>query len=373
MCASFQRTVCIVMVRISMLEQIIIPRYVTVHLGRPTSYAENITVSFSDYIKNVASSEIYPTWPYEAIRANVWAQISLLLNRVYTEWYPSRGYDFTITNSTAFDQAFVPGRNIFDNISEIVDGILHQFLQKPFFREPYYAEYCDGKIASCPGMKQWGTLDLANRGYDSLGIIRYYYGDSIQLRESNNVQDIRSSYPGYALRLGSAGNPVFIIQELLNGIAVNYPNITPIYPPDGVFGPMTEAAVRTFQRQFNLSADGIVGRNTWYELSRVYVGVRKLAELGSLGRLEGYFTGLWTGKVLRQGNVGIEVQQLQYFLSQISTVYENIPTVSIDSRFGPQLDRAVRAFQREFGLVQDGLVGQSTWNTIYEVYVSLGT
>lgn len=354
-----------------MLEEIIIPTYVTVHLGRPSSYAQNITVPFSEYIKNVASSEIYPTWPYEAIRANVWAQISLLLNRVYTEWYPSRGYNFTITNSTAYDQAFVPGRNIFDNISDIVDGILNEFLQKPFFREPYYAEYCDGRIAWCPGMKQWGTLDLANRGYDSLGIIRYYYGDTIQLRVSNNVQDITSSYPGYALRKGSVGDAVFIIQELLNGIAVNFPNVPLLYPPDGIFGSRTEASVRAFQEQFDLDADGIVGRATWYELSRVYVGVRKLAELGSLGRLEGYFTGLWTGKVLRYGSVGIEVQQLQYFLASIAQVYESIPSVTVDSRFGSQLDRAVRAFQREFGLIQDGLVGASTWNTIYDVYESL--
>lgn len=354
-----------------MLEEIIIPELITVHLGRPSAAAENVTLSFLNYIKNVASSEIYPTWPYEALRANIWAQISLALNRVYTEWYRSRGYNFDITNSTAYDQAFVKGRNIYDNIAAIVDEVIHQFLQKPFFREPYYAEYCDGKIAQCPGMKQWGTLDLANRGYDSKGIIRYYYGDTILFQETDNVQPITPSYPGYALRLGSTGQPVFIIQELLNGIAVNYPNITPIYPPNAVFGPTTEAAVRVFQRQFNLTVDGIVGRATWYEISRIYVAVRKLAELGSIGRLEGYFTGLWTGKVLRFGSIGIEVQQLQYFLSVISTVYSNIPNVSVDSRFGPQLDRSVRAFQREFGLIEDGLVGEQTWNEIYEVYSSI--
>lgn len=354
-----------------MLEEIIIPTKVTVHLGRPSANAENLTVDFIYYIKNVASSEIFPTWPYEALRANIWCQISLLLNRVYTEWYPSRGYNFTITNSTAFDQAFVKGRNIYDNISKIVDEIFNQFLQKPFFREPFYAEYCDGKKAQCPGLKQWGTLDLANRGYDSYRIIRYYYGDSILFRESDNIRPIQGSYPGYPLRFGSSGNYVFIIQELLNAIAVNYPNINLIYPPDGIFGPTTESAVKAFQRQFKLNPDGIVGRSTWYELSRIYVAVRKLAELGSIGRLEGYFTGLWTGKVLRTGSVGIEVQQLQFFLSSISKVNPAIPNVDVDSRFGPSLQRAVIAFQKEYGLIQDGIVGQSTWNLIYDVFSSI--
>lgn len=356
-----------------MLEEVILPTTITVHLGRPASSAENLTVDFVYYLKNVASSEIYPTWPYEALRANIWAQMSLVLNRVYTEWYRSRGYPFDITNSTAYDQAFVKGRNIYDSVSTVVDEVYGQFLQKPFYREPYYAEYCDGKIAQCPGMKQWGTLDLANRGYDSMRIIQYYYGASMLLRETANVQPIAPSYPGYAIRRGDSGLPVFIIQELLNGVAVNYPNIPLIYPPDAIFGEMTEDAVRVFQRQFDLVEDGIVGRATWNMMSRIYVAVRKLAELGSLGRLEGYFTGLWTGKVLRQGSIGIEVQQLQYFLSIVADVYDSIPTVDIDSRFGAGLERSVKAFQREFGLVQDGLVGQTTWNAIYQVYVSILT
>ena len=354
-----------------MLEEIILPTTITVHLGRPTASAQNVTIGFVDYIKNVASSEIYPTWPYEALRANIWCQMSLALNRIYTEWYRSRGYSFDITNSTAFDQAFVPGRNIYDNIAAVVDEVMGDYLKKPFYREPYYAEYCDGKRAQCPGLKQWGTLDLANRGYDSYGIIRYYYGDQMQFLETDNWQPYTPSYPGYALRLGSSGQPVFIIQELLNGIAVNHPNIPLIYPPDAVFGPQTESAVRAFQRQFDLTVDGIVGQSTWYQISRIYVAVRKLAELGSLGRLEGYFTGLWTGKVLRQGDVGIEVQQLQYFLSIISESYPSIPSVTVDSRFGPGLDRAVRAYQREFGLAVDGLVGRYTWNSIYETYAAI--
>ena len=215
-----------------MLEEIILPTTITVHLGRPTASAQNVTIGFVDYIKNVASSEIYPTWPYEALRANIWCQMSLALNRIYTEWYRSRGYSFDITNSTAFDQAFVPGRNIYDNIAAVVDEVMGDYLKKPFYREPYYAEYCDGKRAQCPGLKQWGTLDLANRGYDSYGIIRYYYGDQMQFLETDNWQPYTPSYPGYALRLGSSGQPVFIIQELLNGIAVNYPNIPLIRFPE---------------------------------------------------------------------------------------------------------------------------------------------
>lgn len=354
-----------------MLEEVILPTYITVHLGRPTSSAENLTVRFDYYLKNVASSEIYPTWPYEALKANIWCQMSLVLNRVYTEWYRSRGYDFDITNSTAFDQAFVKDRNIYDSVAEVVDEVIGEYLQKPFYREPYYAEYCDGKQAQCPGLKQWGTLDLANRGYTSLQIIHYYYGDTMLVKETDNVQPIRSSYPGYAQRLGYSGLYVFIIQELLNGIAVNYPNIPLIYPPDGYFNNVTEEAVRIFQETFNLQVDGIVGLATWNMLSRIYVAVRKLAELGSLGRLEGYFTGLWTGRVLRRGDIGIEVQQFQYFLSIVAQNYPNIPAVTVDSRFGAGLERSVRAFQQEFGLQVDGIVGQNTWNTVFSVYSTL--
>ncbi|MEG0330592.1 MAG: peptidoglycan-binding protein [Longicatena sp.] len=354
-----------------MLEKIIIPKKITVHLGRPSSSAENVSVDFIYYIKNVCSSEVYPTWPYEALRANIWCQISLALNRVYTEWYRARGYNFDITNSTAFDQAFVKGRNIYENMALIVDEVFEQFLQKPFYREPFYSEYCDGKRAQCPGLKQWGTLDLAKRGYNSNKIIQYYYGSTIQFKQSKNRQTITSSYPGTPLRFGSEGNDVFIIQELLNGIAVNYPNINLIYPPNAYFGQSTTSAVKTFQKQFNLSVDGIVGGATWNELSKIYVAVRKLAELSSIGRLEGYFTGLWTGKLLRYGDKGIEVQQAQYFLSIISTQYNSIPNVSIDSRFGPGLKRSVIAFQNEFGLLPDGLIGQLTWNEIFEVYSSI--
>lgn len=352
------------------LGQVTIPTYITVHLGRPQNAAENVTVPFLYYLKNVACSEIYPTWPYEALKANIWAQASLALNRIYTEWYPSQGYDFDITNSTAFDQAFVKDRNIFDSVAVVVNEVFNQYIQKANYQEPYYAEYCDGKIASCPGMKQWGTLSLANQGYTAIEILRYYYGDSILIRESNNIQDIQASYPG-VLRIGSSGQEVREMQEFLNAIAINYPAIPIIFPVDGIFNESTEAAVRVFQRQFNLTVDGIVGKATWYKISYIYAAVRKLAELTSIGRIEDLYSGQYPGTPLQEGDRGVEVQLLQYYLSAIAVFYPQIPNVSIDGRFGPELFKAVLNFQRSFGLIEDGIVGRETWNRIYALYETL--
>ncbi len=353
------------------LTQIVIPTNITVHLGRPDRNAENITVPFLYYLKNCASSEVYPTWPYEAIKANVWAQMSLVLNRVYTEWYRSKGYDFDITNSTAFDQAFVKNRNIYDSIADVVDEVFGQYIQKNNYMEPYYAEYCDGRIAQCPGLKQWGTVDLANQGYTAIRILRYYYGDEIRIRETNNIQDIVSSYPGTPLRLGSAGQQVRQIQEQLNAIAINYPNINPIFPINGTFGASTETAVRAFQRQFNLGVDGVVGKATWYRISYIYAAVRKLAELRSIGQIQNLYSGEWPGTTLREGSKGVDVQLLQYYLSSIGVFYKEIGEVAIDGRFGRGLEQAVIAFQKRFGLIQDGIVGRSTWDRIYAVFSSL--
>ncbi len=350
--------------------EVIIPTYITVHLGRPQNSAENVTVPFLYYLKNVASSEIYPTWPYEALKANILAQASLALNRIYTEWYPSQGYDFDITNSTAFDQAFVKDRNIFDSVSDVVDEVFNLYIQKANYQEPYYTEYCDGKIASCPGMKQWGTLSLANQGYTAIEILRYYYGDSIEIRECNNIQDMKATYPGI-LKIGSRGQEVMEMQEFLNAIAINYPAIPVIFPVNGIFGESTEEAVRVFQRQFNLTVDGIVGKATWYKISYIYVAVRKLAELTSIGRIENLYSGQYPGKVLKEGDRGVEVQLLQYYLSCIAVFYPQVPNVDIDGRFGVQLTKAVENFQNTFGLTVDGIVGLATWNRIYAVYETL--
>lgn len=356
-----------------LLKGVVIPRKIRVHLGRPTANAENVTVDFIYYIKNVCSSEVYPTWPREALLANIHAQVSLALNRIYTEWYPSKGYNYDITNSTAFDQAFVKNRNIFESMSVLVDEVFNQYLRKRNFAEPFYSEYCDGKIAQCPGMKQWGTLTLANQGLSAIQILQRYYTTDVRLVTTERIEDVKGSYDG-VLRVGSSGDNVTLIQEQLNAIAVNYPNITPIYPVDGIFGSATEAAVKVFQRQFNLTADGIIGKTTWYKINYVYLAVRKLAELTSIGRIENTKSGEWPGNVLREGSKGVDVQQLQYYLSVISTFQPQISTIStIDSRFGLQTERAVMAFQRAYGLTVDGIVGQATWNAIYAAYTRFNT
>lgn len=348
---------------------VVIPRQIRVHLGRPSASAENITVDFIYYIKNVCSSEVYPTWPKEALLANIHAQVSLALNRVYTEWYPSKGYDFDITNNTAYDQAFVKNRNIYDSISELVDDVFNQFLRKRNFAEPFYAEYCDGKIAQCPGMKQWGTLELANQGMDALSILQYYYTDEVRLVASERIEDVKGSYPGTPLRVGSQGSAVFLIQQQLNAISVNYPLIKPLYPVDGIFDSQMEESVKVFQKQFNLTQDGIVGKSTWYKINYIYVAVRKLAELGSIGRVENELSGEWPQVILRYGDRSVYVQQLQFYLSTIALYNNAISMIStIDSFFGEQTERAVSSFQRYYGLKVDGIVGEVTWNRIFSIY-----
>lgn len=355
----------------SMSKGVVIPTSIRVHLGRPDRNAENLTLPFLYYLKNVASSEVFPTWPYEAIKANVYCQMSLALNRVFTEWYPSKGYNFDITNSTAFDQAFVKNRNIFGIMSDIVDEVFMQYLRKEHFLEPFYAEYCDGRQAQCPGLKQWGTLDLANRGMDALEIIRYYYGNTIFIVQADEIGPIIESYPGTPLRRGSTGIKVRELQEQLNAIAINYPAIPPIFPIDGIYGADTEAAVRVFQRQFNLSVDGITGRGTWYRVSSIYAAVRKLAELGSIGILRNMYEGVWPGSILRLGNRSIETQLMQYYLSVIHDSYPAIPDVTIDGIYGNSMRTAVIRFQTNFGLLPDGVIGRATWEQIVNVYESL--
>lgn len=354
------------------LKGVVIPRQIRVHLGRPTANAENVTVDFIYYIKNVCSSEVYPTWPRQALLANIHAQVSLALNRVYTEWYRSKGYNFDITNNTAFDQAFVKNRNIYTSISVLVDEVFNQYLRKRNYAEPFYAEYCDGKIATCPGMKQWGTLTLANQGLTAIQILQRYYTNEVRLVSTNRIEDVKGSYPGTPLRPNTSSDAVRLIQSQLNAIAINYPAIQPIYPVDGIYGANTEAAVRVFQRQFNLTVDGIVGKSTWYKINYIYIAVRKLAELSSIGRIENEQSGEWPGILLRQGDRNVFVQQLQFYLSSIASFEPSISNInSIDGYFGTGTFQAVVSFQRSYGLNADGVVGQATWNRIFEVYSQL--
>lgn len=348
------------------LGRVFIPEKIRVHLGTPTQSAQNISVSFPDYIKNVASSEIYPTWPEESLRANILCQISLALNRVFTEWYPSRGYNFDITNSTAYDQFFVPGRNIFEPIEEIVDQIFNQYIAKPGRVEPFFAEYCNGTSVSCAGLSQWGTVSLAGDGLSAREILEFYYGE-VEIRETNEIRAIEGSYPGYPLSLGSSGEAVLTLQRQLNRIAINYPKI-PTLTPDGVFGASTQRAVEEFQRLFLMTVDGIVGKSTWYRISYIYAAVKKLAELNSEGERPIYNQYIYPGSPIRYGDTGSSVQEVQFFLQRIGTFNSAIPAVTVDGRFGEGTRNAVRAFQRYYGLTADGIVGETTWNQLVAVY-----
>lgn len=343
-----------------------IPQYITVHLGSPDSNAQNVTLSFPQYIKNVASSEIYPTWNEAAIYANIYAQISYALNRVYTNYYRSRGYDFDITSSTAYDQKFINGRTIYENISEIVDDIFTTYIRREGSIEPLAAKYCNGTTVTCEGLSQWGSEYLARQGYSALGILKYYYGDNIELVENTPISDIQTLYPGYPLRRGDSGDAVTVIQRELNTISRNYPAI-PKVTVDGVFGESTERSVRAFQQIFGLTPDGVVGQGTWNKLVMLYVGILRLAELDSIG-VTIFGSSLEYPESLRLGDENKYVSTLQYFLSVLSEFYDTIPSVPITGYFGEVTQNAVIAFQRTAGLVADGIVGRRTWDELYRYY-----
>ena len=354
------------------LDRVIIPKNITVHLGKPAASARNVTVSFRSYIANVASSEVYPTWPESALRANIHCQISLALNRIYTEWYPSRGYSFNITNSTSYDQYYVHGRTVFDVMVRLTDDIFNTYLRKTGTVNPYYSEYCDGKSVTCPGLKQWGTVTLAKQGKTPLQILKYYYGSNIEIVRTNNIQAIPQSYPGSPLRQGDSGTAVFTLQRQLNRIAKDYPFFGKL-TVDGVFGPRMVSTVKTFQRQFNLTADGVVGRQTWYKISYIYVSVKDLAELTSEGETSSgtLSDGSWGGTALRTGSTGSAVEQVQFWLNTLAQYESALPSLSVDGRYGAATASAVRAFQRRYGLTVDGVVGRETWNAIYNEFRSI--
>ncbi|MBE6655648.1 MAG: spore cortex-lytic protein [Ruminococcaceae bacterium] len=346
-----------------------VPETVTVHLGQPSSDAQNVTVSFPDYIKNVASSEIYPTWPEAAIRANIYAQISYTLNRIYTRYYPSRGFDFDITNSTAFDQSFVYGRDIFENISRIVDEIFNSYLRRRGSVEPLFAAYCDGVRVSCDGLSQWGSVSLAEEGLTPYEILTTYYGDDIDIVTDVPVGDAPDA-PLIPLREGQIGPNVELLQRRLNRISANYPAIPKIYPINGVFDTSTTEAVKEFQRVFDLSPDGVVGPATWYRILYIYNGIKRLSELNSEGLTLGEISTQYPN-LLQNGSEGAGVLVLQYYLSYISAFIPTVPAVALDGYFGASTEAAVRAFQSTYGLAQDGIVGEQTWRELTDVYQGL--
>ena len=344
-----------------------VPEFITVHLGPASQSAENVTVSFPDYIKNVASSEIYPTWELSALRANILAQISFALNRVYTEYYVSRGYPFQITSTTATDQKFIKGRNIFDNIDRLVDDIFNDYIRRQGFVEPLAAKFCNGTTVTCDGLSHGGSHEVAQLGLDSLAILRRYYGNDIELVVEAPVPGLQNSYPGSPLRRGAAGPDVVVVQTELNRIGQNYPAIPKIQPVDGVFGQQTEEAVRRFQEIFGLTADGVVGKATWYRLVSLYVGVNRLSELVSEGQRM-FGIPFQAPQAVSEGSPRNQVLMVQYFLSILAQFDPLIPFVTLDGIYGPATRQAVRSFQTAQGIPVTGTVDTATWNALYSAF-----
>lgn len=345
----------------------VIPSFITVHLGAPNSQAENVTVRFTDYIKNVASSEIYPTWPQAALRANILAQISYTLNKVYTEFYPSRGYDFDITNDTRYDHAYTKDGEVFDTVSLIVDEIFNNYIRRKGAVEPLAAKFCDGVRTQCNGLLQWGSVELADQGYTTLDILRYYYGDDIELVENAPLADKTPSYPGTALSRGSFGDDVRIIKNELNRIRRNYPAIPEINGSTSVFDGETQEAVKSFQRIFNLTPDGVVGKATWYKIKQIFASVKRLSELTSEGltipEIERVFK-----TELSIGDSGVEVEALQYYLAFLGYFYPQLPPIPITGFFDELTRDAVFTFQSEYGLPVTGVVDIGTYYRIEREY-----
>ncbi len=344
-----------------------IPETITVHLGTPDQPAENVTIPFIDYVKNVASGEIYPTWPESSLRANIYAIITFALNRIFTEWYPSKGYDFDITSTTAFDQSFVKNREVFEVISNIVDEIYNDYVVRQNEIQPLFTQFCNGTTSTCPGLSQWGTVDLAERGYTPFEILQYYYGDDIDLVENAPVQNIEESYPGSPLIVGSAGNDVKIFQQQLNRIARNYPAIPKIDITTGIFDIQTQNAVEKFQEIFNIPVTGNVDKQTWYRIKDLYNGVKRLGELVGEG-ISFDEAALQYSEELSQGMSGYPVTTIQYYLNVIAYFNPNLNTFPISNTFDVNTVNAVKSFQTEYGLPVTGVVNESTWNSIIAVY-----
>ena len=347
----------------------IIPETITVHLGAPSENVTNVTLGFSDYIKNVASSEIYPTWPEEAIKANILAQISVALNRVYTEFYRSSGYDFDITASPAYDQKFTYGKDVYSNVSQIVDDIFNSYIRRAGNVEPLFAQFCDGVEVVCDGLSQWGSVELSNQGLDYEQILRNYYGGDIEIVRNVPVENVVGSAPPVPLREGDTGRDVEQIQIKLNRIARNFPGIPRISPQDGFFDNSTTEAVKKFQEVFDLTPDGIVGNATWYRINFIYNAVKKLFELNSEGLRVSELDSRYS-ETLKEGDASVGVLTLQYYLNYIGLFISAVSSPKIDGVFGADTKNSVISFQRAYGLAQTGEVDRLTWDNIENVYFS---
>ena len=348
-----------------------IPENIVIHLGAPSdTSALNVTETFADYIKNVASSEIYPTWPEEALKANILAQISVAMNRVYTGYYRNAGYNFDITSSPAYDQTYVYQRDIYSNIAQLVDELFDSYIRREGNVEPLFAEFCDGIEVSCDGLSQWGSVELANEGLDYISILKSFYGDDITIERNVPVANQTDEIPNVTLKEGDTGADVELLQRRLNRISANFPGIPKINPADGYFSPGTTAAVREFQNVFGLTVDGLVGRATWNQVKFIYNAVKKLYELNSEGLDISDLTTRFERELVR-GSSGEGVLSLQYYLNYISQFIPTVRSVNIDGSFGPATENAVLSFQKSYSLPETGTVDRLTWDRIESVYYSL--
>ena len=344
----------------------VVPKNITVHLGKPNDNSDNVTVPFTDYISNVACSEIYPTWPVEALKANIYTIISFTMNRIYNEWYRSKGYNFDITNSTAYDQAFVLNRSTYENINNIVEDIFNNYIVKGNGIEPYFTTYCDGRNTTCNGLSQWGSVSLANSGKNYLDILRYYYGNDISIRYNAEVGDT-IGYPGYVVGLGSAGNPVLAIQRDLRRIRKNNPAIPNITSTLCLYDEETKNAVKKFQEIFSLPVTGTVDKATWYKIKYIYTSVKKLSDLYSEGLSKDEATFLYEDE-LNYGDTGIEVEHIHYFLDAIAFLDPDIPRLKTNSIYNDNSITMVKAFQKKYGLPVTGVFTYKDWNKLKEIY-----
>lgn len=348
----------------------VVPNEIIVHLGTPNEAAKDVSVQFIDYISNVASSEIYPTWPESALKANIYAIISFALNRIYNEWYRSKGYNFDITSSPIYDQTYIPDRQIYENISNIVEETFNDYVVKSNQVQPYFTKYCDGRKTTCNGLSQWGTVSLANQNKTPLEILRYYYGNDINIKYDAPVGNNTIGYPGYVNRLGSVGNPVRAIQRDLNRIRINYPAIPQINDTLGIYETETEAAVKKFQEIFALPITGNVDKATWYKIKYIYTSVKKLSDLYSEGLSPEEATVLYKDE-LKYGDTGIEVEFIHYYLDAISFLDPDIPHLQTNSVFNDNTKQMVMAFQSKYGLPVTGIITYVDWKVLVEVYDKL--
>lgn len=344
-----------------------IPTEIVVHLGAPDEAAENLSLPFVDYIKNVASNEIYPTWPDSAIEANILAQISFALNRIYNEWYPSKGYTFDITSLPEYDQSFVKNRQVFDTISKKVDQIFNNYVYRTGQIQPLNAVYCDGKVTTCNGLSQWGSVSLARQNKTPLEILKYYYGNDVNIKEDAPIGEVFGAYPGYPIELGNAGDKVRIIQRELNRISNNYPAIPKIPRVNGVFGVYTQNSVKKFQEIFNLNPTGIVDHSTWYKIKYIYNAVKRVNDIYSegIGEEEAIYD---YGNELKYSDVGLGVRVLHYVLLTIAYFDPDLPSLRLNSVFNDNTKAMVINFQKKYGLPATGVVDADTWNELVTVY-----